>query len=65
MNKETEQMAHCLDVKLVLDFLYSNCNTMKSALKECETITESQQELLVDNANQMRRTLDQLTALLE
>lgn len=65
MNKEIEQITHCADVKLVLDFLFSECNVMKTALKDSETITESQKELLVDNSNQMKRDLEHLTSLLE
>lgn len=65
MNKEIEQKTHCLDVKLILDFLFSECNVMKTALKDSETITESQKDLLVENSNQMKKNLEQLMMLLK
>lgn len=65
MNKEIEQKTHCLDVKLVLDFLFSECNVMKTALKDSETITESQKDLLVENSSQMKKNLEQLMMLLK
>lgn len=65
MDKEIEQTAHCADIKLVLDFLCSKSNVMKSALKDSVTITESQKELLVDCSNQMKKDLEQLLLLLQ
>ena len=65
MNKEIEQMTHCADIKLVLDFLCIKCNVMKSAIKDSEIITESQKELLVENSNQMKKDLEQLLLLLQ
>lgn len=65
MNKEIEQITLCADVKLVLDFLFSECNVMKTALKDSETITESQKDLLVENSNQMKKELEHLMLLLK
>lgn len=65
MNKEIEQKTHRADVKLVLDFLFSECNVMKTALKDSETITESQKDLLVENSNQMKKELEHLMLLLK
>ena len=65
MNKEIEQITHCADVKFVLDFLFSECNVMKTALKDSEIITESQKDLLVENSNQMTKDLEHLMLLLK
>ena len=65
MDKKTEQMAHCADVKLVLDFLFSKCNTMKSAIKDSDIITESQKELHLEYSNLMKKDLEQLSSFLE
>ena len=64
MNKELEQKAHCADIKLVLKFMSSKCEEMEGRLKDSEMVSEYQKELLVENSNEMKKYLEQLTSLL-
>ncbi|MBQ6083605.1 MAG: hypothetical protein IJK92_04560 [Bacteroidales bacterium] len=64
MNKELEQKAHYADIKLVLKFMSSKCEEMENRLKDSEIIADYQKELLVENSNEMKKYLEQLTSLL-
>ena len=65
MDDELKQMTHCADIKLVLEVLCSNCNVMKTVLKDSKIITDSQKELLVENSSRMKKDLNHLESLLE
>lgn len=64
MDKELEQKAHCADIKLVLKFMSSKCEEMEGRSKDSEMVSEYQKELLVENSNEMKKYLEQLTSLL-